>query len=1244
MKHFINNRNLQDDTNKKTSNRFTNFYKSHNPTTHFKKSDKSSGSMNIFLKFFLIIVFFFIVYIVFSYFFFNTESNFIFKFIESEFEKLYSDAENKTSDENKTSPAIVPNSPIAPTPPTPSIVQKSEVPKPEPVIAKSTNSTPPGAPKGYTIQEMLNMDQDGETINKYNGLSKQECINKGPADKALGVVSYDSGDCITLKGIPSPYSKPGASLYRIISMDAIAPPSFATTLGVGVGSQVGAMIALKGLSKTPIFKSVMSKVSSKVMSKMVVILNFKSVGKISKTVASATKMSDNILKKIGTTTAKLGAKTGLKTGSKIMSKVAKLLTPNPLDVLDILSIGLDMADVGGYAELGTKKMYIEQKKQSDTQFKQLFINQFKELSKEAGIDFSIDDMVWPIVIDPLSGLPEGSENEQIQAEVSKLLSLDEDNKEPLAKEFINAILEDLKNGKITIDGIANGSVDIGPYLEKVDMEALTVKAVNFVCTNNNGMVYDNDKCTLNESDCNKSYSWPMKENETYAEFVNGKCILADPTMKLTCHDAGLEYDVNTGICVIDEGYCKSKGADWKFDKKIQQYDCNVNVGQEIGEFILGTTITRGLKQVFDPQQYESCGYNVLKTKNGKCLEINPNNKDQVLLKDCTGKDNQTLFYNPRNKSISVRNSNYDYNKCIDIPNGNYAAGQELKTWDCNNSAAQKFNYYWFDNTVKPESNKKLCFENVNGVLTLNPCNGKNEQKFNFDTSGLIDAGYTCTINQNSRVADCPDGYTNNGATCGRGASSKSSDLGHGAYKVADCGKNATNFGLTCSGTFKRDTWTTPFADNKGRCEARWGKGNCQDVVTGWGEHCVKSAIRQGYSNPTGYVNMGIAGCAMTNTIADMGVCSDPNYPKLSGGLCYSDCQKKYGNGYYNNGTSCWRDVSTLGMGSMTCKPNEFKTGARCYKKCPPGFTNNGEWCGKTKTRSIQFGSPSKPLSRTQEAKSKNITCSGLSSAYSYNTGSLLYQGQTLLQCDGLKDSSGTKFLVLQSNGALSIYDSSSSKWANVSNTEGKGKAPFRLKYQTDGNLVLYDGDNVATWSTGTANKNSNVVALQSDGNLVMFNNNDVIWSIFTVAKPSPSQSYDGYKIVPPPAATTCTGNKGSYTLKGDRLKPGEVLNSCEGLKDVKFNNIAVMQSDGNFVIYATGNGKAYWSTGTSGKGKAPYRLAYQTDSNLVLYDATNKALWSNKKFGKTSDTLIMQEDGNFVCYDKNKAIWSSKHG
>lgn len=51
---------------------------------------------------------------------------------------------------------------------------------------------------------------------------------------------------------------------------------------------------------------------------------------------------------------------------------------------------------------------------------------------------------------------------------------------------------------------------------------------------------------------------------------------------------------------------------------------------------------------------------------------------------------------------------------------------------------------------------------------------------------------------------------------------------------------------------------------------------------------------------------------------------------------------------------------------------------------------------------------------------------------------------------------------------------------------------------------------------------------------------------------------------------------------------------------------AVMQADGNLVIYSTAH-KALWSTGTASAGAF---LVVQADGNVVVYSSANKALWS----------------------------------
>ncbi len=112
----------------------------------------------------------------------------------------------------------------------------------------------------------------------------------------------------------------------------------------------------------------------------------------------------------------------------------------------------------------------------------------------------------------------------------------------------------------------------------------------------------------------------------------------------------------------------------------------------------------------------------------------------------------------------------------------------------------------------------------------------------------------------------------------------------------------------------------------------------------------------------------------------------------------------------------------------------------------------------------------------------------------------------------------------------------------------------------------------------------------------------------------------------------------------DRLSSGTtsgVLNQGEKLVSANGKYRAEMQTDGNFVIY-TSSRQAIWATGTNGKGSAPYKLAMQADSNLVVYGRTS-AIWASGVHKRVAPyTLIMQDDGNLVIVDRSQVVvWQS---
>ena len=133
----------------------------------------------------------------------------------------------------------------------------------------------------------------------------------------------------------------------------------------------------------------------------------------------------------------------------------------------------------------------------------------------------------------------------------------------------------------------------------------------------NGQKY----CTYKDKQtCDASYDWDKlkkclssdsKEcNETYVQWVtdasnNSYCKYTSFAMKSACEDKGLPYDYDKEICRITPEYCQGKAVDYTTESD-GLGNCKIGVGQDIAEMIIGTTITRGLIQVFDPGQYESC--------------------------------------------------------------------------------------------------------------------------------------------------------------------------------------------------------------------------------------------------------------------------------------------------------------------------------------------------------------------------------------------------------------------------------------------------------------------------------------------------------------------------------------------------------------------------------------------------------------------------------------------------------------
>ena len=110
----------------------------------------------------------------------------------------------------------------------------------------------------------------------------------------------------------------------------------------------------------------------------------------------------------------------------------------------------------------------------------------------------------------------------------------------------------------------------------------------------------------------------------------------------------------------------------------------------------------------------------------------------------------------------------------------------------------------------------------------------------------------------------------------------------------------------------------------------------------------------------------------------------------------------------------------------------------------------------------------------------------------------------------------------------------------------------------------------------------------------------------------------------------------------DRLNAGRRLLAGQAIVSPNGRYRLVYQSDGNLVLYDLTGGTARWFTGTTG---APGQVVLQTDGNLVIYSAGNAALWFTGTPGNTGAFLALQSDGNLVLYSPaGAALWTFDRG
>lgn len=448
---------------------------------------------------------------------------------------------------------------------------------------------------------------------------------------------------------------------------------------------------------------------------------------------------------------------------------------------------------------------------------------------------------------------------------------------------------------------------ISTYIDQTD---LNNEAMRILCIEKGGKPIAGGMCSYkDEKSCNEHYKINPETKlpeDTYTVWdpADKICKTGNWQSRQICEENEMQYDKKSGLCKITKELCLKKGAEYKAGKS-GMGDCYLPAGQEIAEFIFGTTITRGLKQIFDPDQYTPCpagwpdlGYACARKSKSLCEK-----------------------YGHMYSSTGV---------------------------SCTNS---------FDLRAPVPADCPIGYRNEVVICSRRPDSKSAPSTLPDCPSGYKNTGLTCTQINLDTIAtgppvlgSCPPGYNNTTISCFRPA-----DFKPMSSKTATCPYGGRNIGALChvdldSYSLAGKTYPWKFGDgmNLNAARKRCEKKNPQGCFK-WGEiiypNCKAGYNRSNlscYKNPPpGYNIASKTWPAFANAPISISTCPT-GYHKSAGFNCEPNCPP----GYTNAPLGCIRNAHTLGASSVSCPPDHIRSGdsTMCQRKCPSGYSNIAGIC------------------------------------------------------------------------------------------------------------------------------------------------------------------------------------------------------------------------------------------------------------------------------------------------------------
>jgi hypothetical protein len=450
---------------------------------------------------------------------------------------------------------------------------------------------------------------------------------------------------------------------------------------------------------------------------------------------SLTGMSDNIAKlslkltglgsKLAADAMRLGFRGSLKTALKF----AKSMRPGPMAIFDMVSMAMDLADVGGFQGFMSTDDYNKEVANSNDSFKATVIAELKKSEPYKDQPNFESSLLYPIVLDPTTELPDNNTKDIITKKVDMLFEMAKVyDPHPCIKGFLDKINSDLAAGVLAVDNMSDNSV-MDPYMALIDLDSVVNIVDTERCATAGGQQWldegGNKRCTYTKSKCMAKYSWPMKQtpeatssgdNDTndqiYTSWQAERCVIGNPEIRTMCEKMGATWNADSDSCNMDRQWCLTKGGEFNSTTG----NCKVPLTQKAVEAIFGTSVTRLTKQLGN-------------------MTVRPAVDLFTVLLDPMSVDGTTVT----SYQGSIR-SGVDNQKCLDVGNGgNIVFPSKVQLYDCNGTDPQQFEWSpvsQYIRAAKTTSNgKSVCLENPygrGGAVWAVECNGEAQQKWVVD--------------------------------------------------------------------------------------------------------------------------------------------------------------------------------------------------------------------------------------------------------------------------------------------------------------------------------------------------------------------------------------------------------------------------------------------------------------------------------------------------------------------------------